>query len=190
FGWEDGARGGCGSRGVHRVVSAAADKHGDRQPRQLGRQRRKSGTLVPAPTILDHDVATVDITSLPQPLPKRIDIAPVAFEGLFVQKPNHRHRRLLRTRGQRPRRRTAKERDELPPPHSITLSARSNIDSEIESPIAFAALRLMTSSNFTPCSTGRSPGLAPLSTRSTYVARRRHASKMLVKYAMTPPSGM
>src|SRR5262249_61307691 len=54
-----------------------------------------------------------------------------------------------------------------PPPHSITLSARNSIDSEMGSPIAFAARKLITSSNFTACSTGRSPGLAPLRTRST-----------------------
>jgi hypothetical protein len=89
---------------------------------------------------------------------------------------------LLRARRERPcGRRTAKERDKLAAIHSITLSARNSIDSEIESPMAFAAFRLMTSSNFTACSTGRSPGLAPLRTRSTYVARRRHVSKMLVK---------
>src|SRR5262245_18144819 len=54
-----------------------------------------------------------------------------------------------------------------PPHHSMTLSARNSIDSEIESPMAFAAFKLMTNSNFTACSTGRSPGFRPLSTRST-----------------------
>src|SRR5215467_4464238 len=35
-------------------------------------------------------------------------------------------------------------------------------------PRAWAVLRLITSSNFLGCSTGRSPGLAPLRTLSTY----------------------
>ena len=40
-------------------------------------------------------------------------------------------------------------------------------------PRAFAVLRLIASSNFVGCSTGRSPGLAPLRIRSTYTAVRR-----------------
>ena len=46
--------------------------------------------------------------------------------------------------------------------YSITWSARSSTDCGIVSPSALAVLRLMTSSNFVGCSTGRSPGLAPL----------------------------
>jgi len=51
--------------------------------------------------------------------------------------------------------------------HSITLSARSRIESGILMPSAFAALRLMNSSNVVGCSTGRSPGFAPLRILST-----------------------
>ena len=37
-----------------------------------------------------------------------------------VEKPDHRHRRLLRTRRERPRgRRAANKRDELAPPHCL-----------------------------------------------------------------------
>jgi hypothetical protein len=43
-----------------------------------------------------------------------------------AEKPDHRHRRLLRARCERPRRRANEERDELAPPHSITSSARSS----------------------------------------------------------------
>src|SRR5262249_38078074 len=39
------------------------------------------------------------------------------------EKPDHRHRRLLRARRERPRGRPAEQRDELAPPHSITSSA-------------------------------------------------------------------
>src|SRR3989449_3955235 len=41
-------------------------------------------------------------------------------------------------------------------------SARARMDGGIVSPSALAVLRLITSSNFVGCSTGRSPGLAPL----------------------------
>src|SRR5689334_12634070 len=49
-------------------------------------------------------------------------------------------------RAKRPRRRTAEQRDELPPPHSITSSARSRNDSGIVRPRALAVFRLITSS--------------------------------------------
>src|SRR5262249_38533819 len=59
------------------------------------------------------------------------------------------------------------QRDELSTIHSITSSARSRNGSEIFSPSGLAVVMLMTSSNFVGCSTGRSAGLAPLSTLST-----------------------
>ena len=49
----------------------------------------------------------------------------------------------------------------------ITLSARYSTDCGIVKPICFAALRLITKSNFIGCSTGRSPGLAPFNILST-----------------------
>src|ERR1700731_501733 len=59
--------------------------------------------------------------------------------------------------------------NEIAPPHSITSSARASTVAGIVSPIVRAVLRLMTSSNFVGCSTGRSAGLAPFKTLSTYV---------------------
>jgi hypothetical protein len=52
-------------------------------------------------------------------------------------------------------------------PHSITSSARRMNDSGIVRPAAFAVLRLMTSSNLTACSTGKSAGLVPCKIRCT-----------------------
>ena len=54
--------------------------------------------------------------------------------------------------------------------YSMTRSARSRSDPGIVSPSALAVLRLITMSNFLGCSTGRSPGLAPLRILSTYAA--------------------
>jgi len=48
--------------------------------------------------------------------------------------------------------------------YSITSSASESRLSEILTPMAFAVLRLITSSNLVGCSTGRSAGLAPLRT--------------------------
>jgi hypothetical protein len=53
--------------------------------------------------------------------------------------------------------------DALRKVYSITSSARSWIAVDSSTPIALAVLRLMTNSNFTACSTGRSAGFVPLS---------------------------
>jgi hypothetical protein len=58
--------------------------------------------------------------------------------------------------------------------HLITLSALASTFGEIVTPICFAALRLMTSSNLLGRSTGRSPGFAPFKILSTYSAARRN----------------
>src|SRR5215510_10811810 len=74
---------------------------------------------------------------------------------------------LLRAHRERPRRRSAEQRDERAPLHSINSSARSRNDSGIVSPSPLAAVRLMTRSNLVGCSTGSSPGLAPRRILST-----------------------
>jgi len=63
--------------------------------------------------------------------------------------------------------------------YSVTWSARSSTDCGIVKPSALAVLRLMTSSKRLGCSMGRSPGLAPFKTLSTYCAARRNVSDRL-----------
>jgi hypothetical protein len=55
----------------------------------------------------------------------------------------------------------------------ITLSARYSIDCGMMRPICLAVFRLITSSNFVGCSTGRSAGLAPFRSQdSVHTAKR------------------
>jgi len=78
-------------------------------------------------------------------------------------------------RGVRPRgRRAAEQRDELAAVHSITSSARASTVGGSSKPIAFAVLRLMTSSYLFGACTGSSAGFSPLRMRSTYPAARRY----------------
>src|SRR5439155_24850689 len=85
---------------------------------------------------------------------------------------------LLGASRQRPRSRcAAQKRDELAPLHSITSSARSSSDVGTSTASAFAVLRFTTSSNLVGCSTGRSPGFAPLKILSTKTADRRNRSR-------------
>jgi hypothetical protein len=51
--------------------------------------------------------------------------------------------------------------------HSMIWSARRSTDCGIVNPSALAVLRLMTSSNFVACCTGRSAGFAPFRILST-----------------------
>src|SRR5262245_23780416 len=70
--------------------------------------------------------------------------------------------RLLCPNSRRPRRRPAEQRDELAATdHSITSSARPRSVIGKVRPSVFAVLRLMKSSTFVACWTGRSAGLAP-----------------------------
>jgi hypothetical protein len=61
---------------------------------------------------------------------------------------------------------------------STTRSARRSSDCGTMSPRALAILRLIAISNFVGCSTGRSPGFAPLRIRSTYIAVRLKSSAL------------
>ena len=73
-------------------------------------------------------------------------------------------------------------------PHGwMTSSARASTDGGMVRPRVFAVLRLMTSSNFFGCSTGRSPGLAPL----RILSRRSQPAdrgEVQCQYEIRPPA--
>ena len=101
-------------------------------------------------------------------LEERCQIARDRGGRLSIEITDNRHRRLLCACHHRPRNSsTTEQRDELPPPHSITSSARVRSDSGMVSPSALAVVRLITSSNLVGCSTGKSPGFAPRKILST-----------------------
>src|SRR5215831_14859064 len=76
---------------------------------------------------------------------------------------------LLRARRERPRRRRAAEQryERAPLDHSITSSAMASSLSGIVRLSALAVFRLIKKSNLLGCTTGKSAGTAPLSTRPT-----------------------
>jgi hypothetical protein len=76
-------------------------------------------------------------------------------------------------------RRATDKHDELAPLHSITSSARVSMVGAMSRPIAFAALRLITSVNLVGRSIGKSAAFAPLRMRSTYIAARLYMSGRL-----------
>src|SRR5262245_55717299 len=123
------------------------------------------------PAILDRDRAILNPAEFTQSLHKRADPTVVEGRRVGAQEPDSRQFRWrLGARHQRPRRRPAKHRDERAPVHSMTSSARAMRAFGTSNPSALAVLRLITSSNFVGCCTGRSAGLAPFRMRSTYEA--------------------
>src|SRR5215470_18074336 len=68
------------------------------------------------PSVFDRHVSALDVTGVTQASVKSREKLACQFERCEVEKPDHRHRRLLRARPERPRRRRAAEqRDELAP---------------------------------------------------------------------------
>ena len=98
---------------------------------QIGHQRRQPVVLAFRPAIFDRDVAGPRRSRVSlRPLPEcALTFGRAASARPAVEQADHRHRRLLRARRERPRRcRAAEQRDELAPLHSITSSASSCIE--------------------------------------------------------------
>src|SRR5215470_15749201 len=91
------------------------------------------------PAEFDCNVAAFDKSGFAQALPERSDKATPWTGRLGVEKPDHRHRRLLSPRRKRPRRRGAEQRDDFAPTdHSITSSARASSMGGTSRPSALA----------------------------------------------------
>src|SRR5262245_5207937 len=144
----------------------------DRVRRQLHEVLRKSPKIsrTGSGAMVNPNIAAVH----PSQLPERVLECPNArhCHRVALGKPGQKADppdafRLLRPARERPRRgrRAAEQRDELAAFHSITSSARPSSQSGNVTPSALAALRLMTSSTFADCWTGRSAGISPLRMR-------------------------
>src|SRR5262249_34036923 len=73
--------------------------------------------------VFDGYVLAFDIAGFVQTLAERGNERGERLRRPSDEEPDHRHRRLLRARRQRPRGRTAEKREELAAHHSITSSA-------------------------------------------------------------------
>src|SRR5215471_21288865 len=117
--------------------------------------------------VFDHDILLLIVAHFAQPLPKGGSIGCRGIGGPTVDKCDYGWHRLLRSHRKRPSScRAANKRDELPPPHSITSSARASNDEGIVRPRVWAVLRLITSSYLVGICTGRSAGFSPFRMRS------------------------
>src|SRR5262245_54786029 len=129
------------------------------------------------PAEFDSDVLALDITEAVQAGSQRFYASCCSSGRPEAQVANVRYLRwLLGASGDWRSEDAADEPDELPPPHSMTSSARASRDGGTVRPSDLAVLRFMTSSNLVGCSTGRSLGFAPLKILSTRTAARRYRS--------------
>src|SRR5262249_38410511 len=134
---------------------------------QISHQSRQSIILALGPAVFDRHTASLDVASFLQATAERSQDIRIRPRQCAAEKPDYRYRRLLRARCEWPRSRAAEQRDERAALHSITSSARSNIDVGILMPIVLAVWRFTTSSNLVGCSIGKSAALAPRRILST-----------------------
>src|SRR5262249_24954835 len=107
---------------------------------QLGSKIRKSIILPVRPPVLDNDGLPLDMAQLLQLLQKRVDVRLLqSGRGRAQEADAGNLAGLLSSCGERPYdHRAANQRNELPPPHSITSSARASTVGGILSPSALA----------------------------------------------------
>ena len=90
--------------------------HGDLPANQIGRQRRQPIELILGPAVFDRHVLALDIAGVFEALTKSAQTLRVAVGRYGAEESDHRHRRLLRARRERPR--------AAAPPRSVMKSRR------------------------------------------------------------------
>src|SRR5262249_26091486 len=123
--------------------------HGHLTMNQIGGHRRQSINSALRPAIFDRHVAAFDVAGFLQGLTECSRHWLVSGRRLGVEKSDHRHRRLLRARRERPRDgRAAEQRDELAALHSITSSAVASSVDGTERPSALAVFAFIANMYF------------------------------------------
>jgi hypothetical protein len=134
----------------------------DDNPRLLASAPRRAGLFFVGP--LGTPAYALINAQIAAPLFKRAQLRRLLCHGFEASLPSNRH---TPGRRERPRGRAAEQRYEIAARHSITSSAATSSVCGTVRPSIRAVERLMTSSNFDDCTTGRSAGFAPLRTWPT-----------------------
>src|SRR6516164_11143165 len=98
--------------------TARRGNHSNLAPNQFTCQWRQLIKLILGPAVFDCDILALTKAAVLKPLTKSAEQMRVRGGRCTVKKSDHRHRRLLRVRRERPRdRRAAEQRDERAPLH-------------------------------------------------------------------------
>src|SRR5262249_11414010 len=122
---------------------------------EVGHENRQAIELARQPMVLHRHVLALDVAGFVEALAEPGNKGRIRQSG--TDEADHRHRRLLRVRGERPPgSRTAEQRDELAAgAHSITSSARASSVGGTSKPSVLAVLTLIVSSYLVGACTGR-----------------------------------
>src|SRR5262249_222951 len=132
--------------------------HVHRTADELGRRAGKSLRHPIGVTVVEYDVVTFEVAEVAQPLAESIPHQRIIGGGEAGKRGGVWGGGCGRaTEG-----RATKHGKKVPPPHSMTSSARASSEDGTVRPSVLAVLRLISSSNLVGCSTGRSPGFVPL----------------------------
>jgi len=103
------------------AAGAAAEgghgNHSNATADELGHERRQAIVLTLQPMIFDHHVLALDVAGFVEAFTERSSVARGGFARTAADEADDWHRGLLRAHRERPRRRTADERDELASQH-------------------------------------------------------------------------
>src|SRR5215831_7649358 len=104
---------------VARLAASAAGgrQHAHSAAHEIGRHCRQKIVLAARPAELDRNVLALDEAALPQAATERLYQVLGILRRARAHEPDHRHRRLLRARRERPHRCAAEHRDERAPFH-------------------------------------------------------------------------
>src|SRR5580704_13115488 len=118
----DRDRTGCPLRGQCRLTAIDRGNNSHLTANEFGRQFRHPIVLAIRPTIFDRHVPALDMAGFVEALAERAQQVRMYVWRRAVEEPDHRHRRLLRARRERPCRRAAEKANEFTSFHSITSS--------------------------------------------------------------------
>src|SRR5262245_60129814 len=105
------------SFGRKRRRIANRSDNGDAAADEVGHERRQAVVLAAEPAVLDGHVLALEVARFAKAFTERACMARGAIERPTADKADHRHRRLLCARRERPRSSAAEQRDELAPLH-------------------------------------------------------------------------
>src|SRR5262249_28955175 len=152
--------------------------HGYLTADQFGEQRREPIVSTLCPPVLDRQVLAFDVTGFLQASAESGEVLAVGFDRCEMNKPNHRHLRLLRARRQRPCSRAAECSQQSPPS-----------DGDRHTPLPCEVRKGKDTTPLARCPNSAAPGASGAARRAPASTHRRlrHARACFQELSALPP---